>query len=56
MCRWAQTLTMLGKGRKERSVPVLPRGAQRRWTIMPRRFLSPARRLRRCSCRAAASR
>ena len=48
-----ETLTILGKGRKERMVPVLPLLRDAHRTIMRRRFPSPARRRRRCSCRAA---
>ena len=51
-----ETLTILGKGRKERSGAGAAAGARRDRAIMPRRFPSPARRQRRCFCRAAASR
>ncbi len=50
------TLTILGKGRKERSVPVLPLRGQRDCRLCRQDLLHPPRPPRRCFCPAAAGR
>ena len=51
-----ETITILGKGRKERIVPVLPLLRDAIERLCRGKFPSPARRARRCFFPAAASR